>query len=722
MPTPLTHDDPVAIGPYRLIARLGSGGMGAVYVARAAGGRTVALKTMHAGTATDPGARTRFRLEVDAARVIGDRFGARVMDADPLGETPWLATEFVLGPALDEVVGSGGPLSEEPVRALGAALCSALEQLHRSDVVHRDLKPSNILVTAYGPKVIDFGIARAIGDDRLTRTGASVGTPAFMSPEQATGREHGAAGDVFALAGVLVYAATGRAPFGNGQPADLLYRVRYAEADLRDVPAPLVPLFARCLAKEPEERPGLAELAAQLHDGTGEFAEHLPDSLLAEIGRRAADVWQLVPQRLPAPPTEEDSTAVTSLSGRGSSRRGLLAAGGALAVAAAVGGGAWWHRGRGTGPAEKAARPTRNLDPRWQYDGSDLDALGWGLVVPVQADGSFWLPLNTTAERLDPSTGRVRQESAVTVNWWQTAVQDGRLYLLGDDSSRPGESMSIATWNASRDRAEPTSAGLADATFPIVPNQLLSVSDGIAYVAAGQGEVPSDKGFQPSQTWTLRAADLKTGRTLWTRPLPQRSGGSRKLNFLSAKVVGEYLVAIQTLSETQTHLVVRDTRSGVVRWDMPYNVNVPDAIRSELAADETYLYLGGSQLQALRLSDGTQEWATELGQIYGPPTLRKGVLYTVGAGVGLTAVDAERGKVLWTEKSAETDEAYTIWRPLFGTRHAYYRNGLQLRAVSLANHGTVLTYRTTGKHFHEYPEARMILAVDEDRLSAYPLT
>ncbi|MFI6273657.1 protein kinase [Streptomyces sp. NPDC050988] len=721
MPTPLTHDDPVAIGPYRLIARLGSGGMGAVYVARAAGGRTVALKTMRAGTATDPGARTRFRLEVDAARVIGDRFGARVMDADPLGETPWLATEFVLGPALDEVVGSGGPLSEEPVRALGAALCSALDQLHRSDVVHRDLKPSNILVTAYGPKVIDFGIARAIGDDRLTRTGASVGTPAFMSPEQATGREHGAAGDVFALAGVLVYAATGRPPFGNGRAADLLYRVRYAEADLRDVPAPLIPLFTRCLAKEPEKRPGLAELAAQLHDGTGEFAEHLPDSLLAEIGRRAADVWQLVPRRLPAPPTEEDSTAVTSLSGPGSSRRGLLAAGGALAVAAAVGGGVWWHRGRDTAPAEKAARPTRNLDPRWQYDGSDLDAPGWGLVVPVQADGSFWLALNTTAERLDPSTGRVRRERAVTVDWWQTAVQDGRLYLLGDDASRPGESMSIGTWNESRDRVEPTSAGLADATSTIVPNQLLSVSDSVAYVAAGQGEVPADKGFLPSQTWMLRAADLKTGRTLWTRPLPQRSGGSRKLNFLSAKVVGEYLVAIQTLSETQTHLVVRDTRRGVVLWDMPYNVNVPDAIRSELAADETYLYLGGSQLQALRLSDGTQAWATGLGQIYGPPTLRKGVLYTVGAGVGLTAVDAERGKVLWTEKSAETDEAYTIWRPVVGSRYAYYKNGLQLRAVSLANHGTVLTYRTTGKHFHEYPEARMILAVDEDRLSAYPL-
>ncbi|EFF93442.1 serine/threonine-protein kinase AfsK [Streptomyces sp. e14] len=243
MPTPLTHDDPPALGPFRLIARLGSGGMGTVYLARTTGGRTVAVKTMHAALAAEPAARTRFRLEVDAARVIGGQFGARVVDADPLAETPWLATEYVLGPALDEAVRSCGPLPERSVRALGAALCSALGQLHRSDVVHRDLKPSNVLVTAYGPKVIDFGIARAAGDDRLTRTGSAVGTPAFMSPEQATGQEHTSAGDVFALAGVLLFTATGRAPFGQGQTADLLYRVRYQEPDLSGLPPGLAPLL-----------------------------------------------------------------------------------------------------------------------------------------------------------------------------------------------------------------------------------------------------------------------------------------------------------------------------------------------------------------------------------------------------------------------------------------------------------------------------------------------
>lgn len=209
MPSPLTHDEPETIGPYRPVVRLGSGGVGTVYLARNAGGRSVALKTMHARMASDPAFRTRFRLETDAARVVGERYGAGVVDADPRAETPWFASEYVLGPPLDEAVELCGPLPETSVRVLGAALCGALAQLHASDVVHRDLKPSNILITAYGPKVIDFGIARAAGDDRLTRIGVAVGTPAFMSPEQAGGQEHSTAGDVFALAGVLVFAATG---------------------------------------------------------------------------------------------------------------------------------------------------------------------------------------------------------------------------------------------------------------------------------------------------------------------------------------------------------------------------------------------------------------------------------------------------------------------------------------------------------------------------------
>lgn len=253
MLSPLTHDDPAGLAGFRLLARLGHGGMGTVYLARSTGGRTVALKTMHPSIATDPASRTRFRLETDAARIIGGHHGAVVVDADPLAPTPWLATEYVLGPPLDDAIDLCGPLPEGSVRALGAALAGALAQLHTSDVVHRDLKPSNVMVTAYGPKIIDFGIAHASGDDHLTRTGAAAGTPAFMSPEQAIGQEHTTAGDVFALAGVLLYAATGHGPFGTGQPADLLYRVRYADPDLTGLPRP----WPRSSAPAwPKTRPG----------------------------------------------------------------------------------------------------------------------------------------------------------------------------------------------------------------------------------------------------------------------------------------------------------------------------------------------------------------------------------------------------------------------------------------------------------------------------------
>lgn len=345
MLSPLTHDDPVAIGAYRLLARLGSGGMGTVYLARSAGGRTVALKTMHAGIASDPASRARFRLETDAARVIGRHHGAMVVDADSLAETPWLATEYVLGPPLDEAVALSGPLPESSVRALGAALAGALAQLHASDVVHRDLKPSNVMVTAYGPKIIDFGIARAAGDDRLTRTGAAAGTPAFMSPEQATGQEHTPAGDVFALAGVLTYAATGRGPFGSGQAADLLYRVRYADPDLTGVPDLLAPILYHCLSKEAGRRPTTSDLIAQLHHGQGEFADHLPDVILADIARRASEVWQYQPYRLQAPPESQDPSTVPS---RISRRKLLSLAGGSVmgVAAAGAGAGAWMWMGR----------------------------------------------------------------------------------------------------------------------------------------------------------------------------------------------------------------------------------------------------------------------------------------------------------------------------------------------------------------------------------------
>ncbi|MFI1763516.1 protein kinase [Streptomyces sp. NPDC020800] len=732
MPTPLTHDDPVALGPYRLIARLGSGGMGTVYVARSAGGRTVALKTMHADIATDAAARTRFRLEVDAARVMGDQFGAWVIDADPLAKTPWLATEYVLGPPLDEAVEGGGPLPEQSVRALGAALCSALGQLHRSDVVHRDLKPSNIMVTAYGPKVIDFGIARAIGDDRLTRAGAAVGTPAFMSPEQATGQEHDSAGDVFALAGVLVYAATGRGPFGNGQAADLLYRVRYAEADLGGVPAALAPVLARCLAKDPGERPTTAQLAGQLHDGQGEFVDHLPHGLIADIGRRAADVWRLLPQRLPAPAAGPEAAADTTAAGRRPSRRGFLALGGALAVGAAAGGGAWWWRerpaprgGGGGTTAQSSAHKTENIEPLWTFTFGAVVTDRLGAVVPQSVGAMIVLPTGGGSESVSAVNG-VRKWDGYYVqeSSWQTVVAGGRLYRLsiGEESSDGfGAALTLQTVDPRNGKTIKTLARFPGTNDELPTHQLLCVTDRVAYVVLGRGKNDGTGLFATGQTFTLGAADIETGRLLWSKPLPVRLDMSTRLHFLAAKAVGSRLVALQEVKDETVHIVVRDASTGAVLWERPYGVDDPDILRGGIAADADHLYLGGSRLWALRLSDGTLAWKTSTEHAYGPPVLRAGTLYAVGTGAGLTAVDARSGKVLWTEQGGEMDEASTAWPPVLGTRYAYYKNGTLLRAISLSNHTTSLTYQTSGRQFYADSDSKLLLGVDNQGLSAYPL-
>jgi serine/threonine protein kinase len=211
----LTPGDPRRIGGYRLLGRLGSGGMGRVYLGRSRGGRMVAVKLVHAELAHDPKFLRRFRREVEAARRVGGEWTAPVLDADTESATPWVATGYVPGPTLSETVERHGPLPESTVLALASGLARALQAIHACDLVHRDLKPSNVLVTIDGPRVIDFGIVRS-ADSVTTRAGALIGSPPFMSPEQARGAELTPASDVFSLGSVLAYAATGHRPFGSG--------------------------------------------------------------------------------------------------------------------------------------------------------------------------------------------------------------------------------------------------------------------------------------------------------------------------------------------------------------------------------------------------------------------------------------------------------------------------------------------------------------------------
>lgn len=298
---PLRAGDPRVIGPYRLLGRLGSGGMGRVYLARSAGGRTVAVKVVHAEHAQDPQFRARFRREIESVRKVGEHYTAPVLDADPEADRPWVATGFVPGPSLEQVVREHGPLPADSVLALALGLLRALQGIHGAGILHRDLKPSNVMLTVEGPKVIDFGIARALEpsvESLLTSTGMVVGSPGFMAPEQVRGQSLGPAADVFALGCVLMYAVTGRLPFGHGASNQhaIMFQIVEAEPELDRVESEALRGFlARCLIKDPAERPTIAALLADPalpgeESGRGPVAggAWLPPELVARLARQAA--------------------------------------------------------------------------------------------------------------------------------------------------------------------------------------------------------------------------------------------------------------------------------------------------------------------------------------------------------------------------------------------------------------------------------------------------
>ena len=281
----LQAGDPQRIGPYRLVGRLGAGGMGVVFAGRSAGGRLVAVKVIRAELAADPEFRVRFGREVAASRRVSGLYTAPMVDADVDGPQPWLATAYVAGPSLADAVRSYGPLPVASVLALAAGLLEALSAIHAARLVHRDLKPSNVLLADDGPRVIDFGISRAAEATVLTQADLVLGSPGFMSPEQAQGRPAGPPSDVFSLGAVLAFAATGQEPFGTGATAALVYRVVHDAPDLQDVPAEVRPLVERCLAKEPGRRPATTELLAEL-DGTDLDQGWLPAPIAEALARR----------------------------------------------------------------------------------------------------------------------------------------------------------------------------------------------------------------------------------------------------------------------------------------------------------------------------------------------------------------------------------------------------------------------------------------------------
>jgi serine/threonine protein kinase len=300
---PLTEQDPRQVGGFRLQARLGAGGMGRVYLGYSPGGRPVAVKVVHADLARDPEFMQRFRREVDAAQAVSDAYTAAVVGAGPDDNPPWLATTYVPGPPLSDLVAQAGPLPEDAVWRLAGGLAEALQAIHAHGLVHRDLKPGNILIAADGPRVIDFGISRMTGGAGLTATRMTIGTPAYMSPEQAEGNPVAPASDVFSLGSVLAFAATGAAPFSGGEMFAVAYRVVHGEPDLSRVPVSLRPLIGACLAKNPADRPTPSELMRSVAATSPAYPEIAPGKFWPASVSAVLESGEFAPVPLPPAPT-----------------------------------------------------------------------------------------------------------------------------------------------------------------------------------------------------------------------------------------------------------------------------------------------------------------------------------------------------------------------------------------------------------------------------------
>ncbi|MDX2543242.1 bifunctional serine/threonine-protein kinase/ABC transporter substrate-binding protein [Streptomyces sp. WI04-05B] len=448
---PLRSSDPARIADHRLLGRLGAGGMGVVYLARTPRGALVALKVLLAEYAEEPGFKDRFRREVEVARQINNPWAVPLVDADADAEAPWLATAYVPGPSLGEAVTAYGPLAEHGLRVLGARLAEALSEVHRAGLVHRDLKPGNVLIAHDGPRLIDFGIARAPEDTTLTATGVVVGTPGYLSPEQAQGLGAdggiGPASDVFSLGCVLAFAATGRAPFGSGAVDALLYRAVHDPADLDGVPAGLLEVLGRCLEKDPARRPDARELVRELAAdsdaqdvetagtaGTAAASEWLPEPVTRLIAERSAAALALPdiehtlapsdapPGSGPAEPdtsdTSETSESPEPQDAHPAGRRRFLLLAGGVAALGAVGGAAWWAVARDNdsgddSPAVAASprRPVHTLALHGDLTGPQREtgkAQERGLRLAVaefnaRADSPFTVKVRVVDDAGDPT-------------------------------------------------------------------------------------------------------------------------------------------------------------------------------------------------------------------------------------------------------------------------------------------------------------------------------
>ncbi|WP_274028710.1 protein kinase domain-containing protein [Streptomyces sp. MMBL 11-1] len=544
----LRGGDPVEIGGYPLEGRLGSGGMGTVFLARTSSGRPVAIKLIHQQFAGDDEFRIRFRQEVAAARRVSGAFTAAVVDAAPEAEQPWMATTYIEGPTLAQRIAANGPLDGAELRRLAIGLAEALRDIHRVGVVHRDLKPSNVVLSPEGPRVIDFGISRAVDQQTLTMTGRVIGTPPFMSPEQLQApRGVGPRSDVFSLGTLLVYAATGHGPFDADSPYTTAYQVVHEEPSLDAVPEALRAVVEPCLDKEPEGRPSADELLVLLRDLPAELGAARAGAPGAGRTRDMNTQAHLAtgdtttPARTTPTGPGTGSTA-TPAGGRLRSRwRPVLAA--AVAVAA-IGGGL-------------AALTTGGSDGS---GGTNPGGTGRGQSTAA--------PAGALPHGFEPWRG--------TVPGGREDIPDELRCVARGDALFCGGGGVVATRLRAHDGSR-----VWTAKSPGVPVQGMHMVGATDDTVLGYRFAAEDAPKGPRSE--VVALDAASGRELWSVPSGAQSTAVTGRT-MDAVVVGS---AVVTVDASNSRFEARDARSGEITWTTPFPVGTqcaPVPLRPRLLA------------------------------------------------------------------------------------------------------------------------------------------
>ncbi|CCK30651.1 serine/threonine protein kinase [Streptomyces davaonensis JCM 4913] len=661
---PLHKDDPKSVGGYRLVDRLGAGGMGVVYQGRARSGRDVAVKVVHAQYAADPVFRARFRQEIEAVRKVSGAFTAPVVDADPEAARPWMATQYVPGRSLASRIRESGPLREDELRRLALGLVEALRDIHRAGVVHRDLKPANVLLADDGPRVIDFGISRATENVTLTETGQMIGTPPFMSPEQLTdARSVGPASDVFSLGALLVYTLTGRGPFDADSPYLTAYRVVHDEPVLDGVRQPLRTILESCLAKEAAERPGLEDVAREL-------ARVLPE---ADTDGAPQTVTLRGDFTAPADTRGPDPTGSTS-PGRRRRLRPLWAATATIG-ALTLGLTGYLLSGPDRADSEGGATHAQAATSRWTEEPPN-GWQPWQTTVYATAERGVTKGRDLVAEGVDSGP--------------ECEMHEGSVYCAGDGvlPVRLDGLTGRTDWRADVERPATGKASYVYELLGVVDGTMLVQweRDSTASVTAFDTETGKrlwqravNKGWStphlsgdlvilPDESGTsLTARSPRTGTERWTAPLPKE-----QYCYPVSTVEDFYLECAQDITRTGTMLLLGlDRTDGSAR-----RLTVPDRAALVGMHDGHLLYLDPAEDEEGNIVAGDEGPFTRIRLVHpetgagsttklaknfeGKVTLADGTLWFTGSSGQVTAVSARTGKQLWqTSTSLEQPSAVT---------------------------------------------------------------